>query len=67
MSEAPISIVAMGWGTKQGGKVKNWKKRWFVLLSNGILRYFVDKSSYAEQGHVELGKQTVLLFSNSSV
>ena len=60
-----VSIVNTGWGTKQGGNIKNWKKRWFVLLSNGCLRYFVDKLACDEQGHIDILKHTVPSISNS--
>lgn len=59
MSDADLYIVHTGFGTKQGSTVKNWKKRWFVLLSNGKLRYFVDKGQSTEQGHVNILKDTV--------
>ncbi|XP_004347791.2 hypothetical protein CAOG_03966 [Capsaspora owczarzaki ATCC 30864] len=32
-------IVHEGYLTKQGGSVKTWKKRWFVLRGNAILYY----------------------------
>lgn len=53
------SVIYTGWGVKQGGNVKTWKKRWFVLLSNGLLRYFIDKLSNEEQGSIEIKKETV--------
>lgn len=59
-------IVKTGWGVKQGSKVKSWKRRWFVLLSNGILRYFEDKISYVEKGRYELNKQTTFSVSCAS-
>ena len=58
MNENLKTIIYSGWGIKKGSTVKNWKRRWFVLLSNGLLRYFVDKSSFEEQGHVEIDSQT---------
>jgi hypothetical protein len=54
-------IVHLGWAVKQGGNVKNWKKRWFVLLSNGTLRYFTDKMTIAEKGHIDIQKETVVI------
>lgn len=35
-------IVKMGWLTKQGGRIKTWKRRWFIL-SDQVLYYFKDK------------------------
>ena len=34
--------VKMGWMTKQGGRIKTWKKRWFIL-SDHVLYYFKEK------------------------
>jgi len=34
--------VKMGWMTKQGGRVKTWKRRWFIL-SDHVLYYFKEK------------------------
>ena len=54
----PVRICHSGWAMKLGARVKNWKRRWFVLLSNGILRYFEDKTSFQEKGRVQLDKTT---------
>ncbi len=31
-----------GYLTKQGGKVKTWKRRWFSLDSDYVLRYYTN-------------------------
>lgn len=65
MMPAP-KIIKTGWGIKQGSKVKNWKRRWFVLLDNGQLRYFEDKNSFQEKGHYSINKQTTFTLSCAS-
>ena len=38
------SIVKMGWLIKEGGVVKSWKKRWFILDGEtGLLTYYSTK------------------------
>ena len=32
-----------GWLTKQGGRMKNWRRRWFVIKDTQLL-YFKDPS-----------------------
>lgn len=32
-----------GWMTKQGGRIKTWKRRWFILSDN-VLYYFKNPS-----------------------
>ena len=58
--DVPFKILHAGWAFKLGSKVKNWKRRWFVLLSNGNLRYFEDKDSFQEKGHLQLDKMTAI-------
>jgi hypothetical protein len=68
MSEAApefVTIVHSGMCSKKGQKVKNWKQRWLVLLSNGVLRYFEDKLSFEESGHVDLDHTSVPFCSNT--
>ena len=45
------------WGWKQGGNVKNWKKRWFVL-SDSKLFYFVDQRSNSARDCIEINAST---------
>ncbi|EAX92279.1 PH domain containing protein [Trichomonas vaginalis G3] len=63
MAEACFQIIKTGWAVKLGQRVKSWKRRWFVLLGNGHLRYFVDKSTYIEQGCMILTKNTCITVS----
>ncbi|ELP92688.1 PH domain containing protein, partial [Entamoeba invadens IP1] len=42
-----------GWGKKQGGAVKTWKKRWFVLKENRLW-YFASKTATSAKGFIEL-------------
>ncbi|EAY14458.1 PH domain containing protein [Trichomonas vaginalis G3] len=51
-------IIKTGWGIKLGSRVKNWKRRWFVLLSDGSLRYFEDKITFSEKGYYQIDKNT---------
>lgn len=43
----PASIVHEGWATKQGSKVKNWKRRYFVLRKDNTLSYYADTKDSA--------------------
>lgn len=42
-----------GWLTKQGHRVKNWKKRWFVLKKN-LLLYYGGEDDAEPKGVVDL-------------
>lgn len=42
-----------GYLTKEGGKTKNWKKRWFTLV-NGCLYYFENDTAKTPKGIVPL-------------
>lgn len=42
-----------GWLTKQGGKIKSWKKRWFVLTEN-CLFYFKNETDKEPCGIIPL-------------
>ncbi|ELP91953.1 hypothetical protein EIN_400730 [Entamoeba invadens IP1] len=45
------------WAKKQGGSVKSWKKRWFVLKPNKLW-YFTSKSATTATGYIELNSTT---------
>ena len=53
-------MVIAGWLDKEGHTFKTWKKRWFVLLKSGQLKYYADDSCATCKG-------TYQLTANSSV
>lgn len=46
-------VYRTGWLYKQGDKVKNWKKRWFVLKDNK-LTYYAAKNDKTPKGSIAL-------------
>ncbi|KAN0023237.1 hypothetical protein ACTFIU_011404 [Dictyostelium citrinum] len=38
-NQANQHVEKKGWLTKQGGRIKTWKKRWFILTANCLLYY----------------------------
>eukprot|EP00727_Mastigamoeba_balamuthi_P009613 m51a1_g5274 hypothetical protein (494) ;mRNA; r:153597-156304 len=48
-----------GWATKQGGSIKTWKKRWFILKGNRLW-YFKGKTDTEAKGYIELEPTTVV-------
>jgi len=48
-----INPDKVGWLTKQGGLVKSWKKRWFVL-KNSKLFYYHGKTDTTRIGEIDL-------------
>ncbi|XP_059480674.1 uncharacterized protein CG43867 isoform X5 [Neocloeon triangulifer] len=49
------SLEKQGYLTKLGGKLKTWRKRWFVL-KNGVIMYWKSQNDVSRkpQGHIEL-------------
>jgi hypothetical protein len=45
--------IKEGWLTKQGGAIKTWKKRWFVLRSSS-LSYYKEQKDTVPQGTIDL-------------
>jgi hypothetical protein len=42
--------VCAGFLKKQGGSVRTWKRRWFVLDTSDQLKYFKSKVSWGREG-----------------
>eukprot|EP01087_Luapelamoeba_hula_P016412 TRINITY_DN5047_c0_g1_i1.p1 TRINITY_DN5047_c0_g1~~TRINITY_DN5047_c0_g1_i1.p1 ORF type:complete len:1204 (-),score=182.30 TRINITY_DN5047_c0_g1_i1:42-3653(-) len=42
-----------GWLTKQGGKVRNWKDRWFIVTKEGF-EYFENEQKEKQLGVIDL-------------
>lgn len=53
IEETMDHAARVGYLTKLGGIVKNWKRR-YCILKNGILRYYKDEASLKPQGTVIL-------------
>jgi len=55
----PTTILKEGLVTKQGGRIKTWKRRWCVLSNVGLLYYKTEPTATMKyhnlQGHIELG------------
>ncbi len=47
--EVIMSRVYSGWATKRGGFNKSWKRRYFVLTSDGLLSYYTSMDSYSPE------------------
>lgn len=64
MTTAKVSVSALGtpdkdgYLTKQGGSIKTWKKRWFVLKGDTIY-YFKTQKDPEQTGEIKLEATTV--------
>jgi len=48
-----------GWLTKQGGSIKTWKKRWFIL-KNGVFSYYKNKGDPEPKGSITLATASAI-------
>eukprot|EP00730_Choanoeca_flexa_P007653 TRINITY_DN12369_c0_g1_i1.p1 TRINITY_DN12369_c0_g1~~TRINITY_DN12369_c0_g1_i1.p1 ORF type:complete len:398 (+),score=126.89 TRINITY_DN12369_c0_g1_i1:110-1303(+) len=53
-----VNSEKTGWLTKEGGRNKSWKKRWFIL-SNSCLYYFENPEAVTPKGTIPLENLTV--------
>ncbi|EAY16833.1 AGC family protein kinase [Trichomonas vaginalis G3] len=53
-----MSVYKTGWATKQGGMIKTWKKRYFVLTDDWLVYY--DKPDGNEHGRIPLDPTVVV-------
>jgi hypothetical protein len=56
-----IEIRLTFWANKEGATIKTWKKRWFVLLSDGRIRYFDAEDSTTQRGEIVFAPGNVFL------
>eukprot|EP00731_Ephydatia_muelleri_P022983 Em0015g566a len=54
MSDKATVIIRSGFASKCGGMVKSWKRRWFVLKSNGFLYYYDTANCKNEKGKIDV-------------
>ena len=63
-SKKAPKVLREGFLTKQGGRIRSWKKRWFVLLDAQVVLYYKDKpadSKTVAQGGFSIVKCSVEL------
>eukprot|EP01105_Mastigella_eilhardi_P015535 TRINITY_DN355_c3_g1_i1.p1 TRINITY_DN355_c3_g1~~TRINITY_DN355_c3_g1_i1.p1 ORF type:complete len:482 (-),score=142.11 TRINITY_DN355_c3_g1_i1:83-1447(-) len=59
------SLKKSGYLVKEGGRVRSWKKRWFVL-ENCCLRYYKDKTDSKVQGEIKVETATQVMIAERS-
>jgi len=65
LSELQVSVASLephdkdGFLTKQGGAIKTWKRRWFVLKASKLW-YFKSKTDTSAKGFIELEATTLV-------
>ena len=47
-------IVKTGWLTKRGDFIKSWKKRYFIIYSNGAVEYYAKEQDPKPKGIIYL-------------
>lgn len=55
------SVLLSGYLFKKGHFVKNWKKRWFVLDTSGVLSYYKKKEDKIPVGKIILDNATLFI------
>jgi serine/threonine protein kinase len=57
-ADSHSAIIKEGWGTKQGGRIKTWKKRYFVLRETTLLYY--TKPQGVEKGRIPIQESAIV-------
>eukprot|EP01114_Cavostelium_apophysatum_P022952 TRINITY_DN8485_c0_g1_i2.p2 TRINITY_DN8485_c0_g1~~TRINITY_DN8485_c0_g1_i2.p2 ORF type:complete len:206 (-),score=39.73 TRINITY_DN8485_c0_g1_i2:756-1373(-) len=52
--------IKQGYLTKQGGVIKNWKKRWFILTKTSQLYYYREKGDLNAAGSIQITDRTLV-------
>ena len=55
----PTEPLREGWLVKQGGAIKNWKKRWFVVYPDFTIDY-LEKQGGKKKGDINLDGYSVV-------
>merc|ERR1712048_1387734 len=60
-SKKSSGFVKTGYMQKEGKMIKSWKKRYFTLDANGVLKYYQDKSETTPISQVNVKSLTKLM------
>ncbi|KAL6078433.1 Rho GTPase activating protein 24 [Balamuthia mandrillaris] len=61
---SPSPIVKEGWLTKRGGRVKSWRRRWFVLRDS-MLHYYRDEKKLEALGFIPVDQCFIRVLSTA--
>merc|ERR1712130_1007843 len=57
---SPNDVLLQGYMQKEGKMIKSWKKRWFVLDNNGVLKYYHNENETQPISQVNVKNSTKL-------
>lgn len=60
-------MVHEGWLKKQGGLIRNWKRRWFTLEYDGTTVYYVDETKKSVKGRFKVSGDDVSISDHNEV
>ncbi|ELP93969.1 hypothetical protein EIN_181260 [Entamoeba invadens IP1] len=58
-------LLQNGYMVKEGSNVKNWKKRWFDFMSDGVLNYYTNRQETCQKGSLDLTHATQVIKNNT--
>merc|ERR1719273_1026524 len=59
--DEPVHVVKEGWMRKQSRFIKNWKQRYFVLMSDGVCKYYRNDFHFREidcKGYIRIKRKS---------